>query len=243
MTKISTEISVSMFFDGECRLDATYYASVVRQARSALAEAAENGIPTKTVQEFTGGVFNPPPIKRAFTDNDELGTPYMLPQEMFDFYWEPRKRVLAEKMDGITDWFLKKGWVVLTQSGSVGKPYFASDSDEGIVLSQNAIRLPVDDEDIGGFLYAYLATWIGQALLKKDEFGITVKHIRPHHVEAVPVPDIEDTKKREIGKKVRKAFKLRAQAIALLRQAKHEIYDALQCPPRPIEDEESESDE
>jgi type I restriction enzyme S subunit len=243
MKRISTEIRASLFFEGECRLDATYYESVVRQAFSALEEAAANGVPLLTIGDVAPDIFNPPPIKRAFTDKEDLGTPYMLPQEMFDFYWEPRKMVLAEKMDGIADWFLKKGWVILTQSGSVGKPYFASDSDEGVILSQNAIRIPVDDEHTGGFLYAYLSSWIGQALLKKDKFGITVKHIRPHHVADIPLPEIDDSRKKEIGAKVKKAFKLRAQAIALLKEAKQQIYEELGCATAPIEDEEPDLSE
>lgn len=238
MSKISTEISALLFFEGERRLDATYYESVVQQAKSALASAASKGISIKTVADFSKGTFNPPPIKRAFTDSESLGTPYMLPQEMFDFYWEPKKMVLAEKMAGIRDWYLKAGWVVLTQSGSVGKPYFATESDEGIILSQNAIRIPVEDEDIGGYLYAYFSSWVGQTLLKKDEFGITVKHIRPHHVDAIPVPDISNSKKKRIGRKVKEAFELRARAIELLKEAKAEIYEELQIPTKPVEEEE-----
>lgn len=165
-------------------------------------------------------------------------TPYMLPQEMFDFYWHPKKFVLADKMPDIKNWFLKQGWVVLTQSGSVGKPYFATDADEKVVLSQNAIRIPPKEIKQGGFLYAYLATWIGQTLLKKDEFGITVKHIRPHHVDSIPVPVIPTKTRDEISAKVEKAFKLRAEAISLLDEAKGLIYEALEAPHKPPVEEE-----
>ena len=34
--------------------------------------------------------------------------------------------------------------------------------------------------------------WIGQTL--KDKFSITVKHIRSHQVDEIPMPDIEEKK-------------------------------------------------
>jgi hypothetical protein len=237
MSNLSTSVDISLLLEGDFRLDATYYESSVFLAKIALKDAEENGIEISSIKDFSSGTFNPPPIKRAYTDNKKIGTPYMLPQEMFDFYWTARKHVVAEKMPDIDSWFLKEGWVVLTQSGSVGKPYFASKEDERVVLSQNAIRIPCEDAEIGGYIYAFLSTWIGQTLLKKDEFGITVKHIRPNQVDEVPIPNFSENKQRSIGKKVKRAFELRQQAIKLLDEAKKEIYDELGVDEKILEDE------
>ncbi len=227
MRSLSINITSNLLLEGDLRLDATYYESTVRVAKAVLFSAQKNGIEVSPLSSFSDGTFNPPPIKRAYTDNVKLGTAYMLPQEMFDFYWMPKKYVLANKMANIDDWYLKKGWIVLTQSGTVGKPYYVTKGDEGVVLSQNAIRIPVSNDEIGGYLYAYLSTWIGQTLLKKDEFGITVKHIRPHQVDEIPVPKLSPEKMKAIGKKVKKAFELRTQAIKLLNEAKQAIYEEL----------------
>jgi hypothetical protein len=169
MRNLSMSIPSTLLLEGDFRLDATYYESAVFQARKALEKFQKKGGKLGTLSDFSPGTFNPPPIKRAFTDDKEKGTPYMLPQEMYDFYWTPRKYVLADKMEGISDWFLKKGWVVLSQSGTVGKPYLATSADEKVVLSQNAIRLRCSSLDEGGYVYTYLSTWVGQTLLKKDE--------------------------------------------------------------------------
>jgi type I restriction enzyme S subunit len=132
---------------------------------------------------------------------------------------------------------------VLTQSGSVGKPYFATAADEKVVLSQNAIRIPAANPQAAGFLYAYLSTWMGQTLLKKDEFGITVKHIRPHHVDSIPVPLIPKKMQSAISLKVERAFELRAEAIQLLTEAKAMIYAELGAPEKPPVADESGDDE
>jgi hypothetical protein len=230
MKNISVTTTLDNLLEGDTRLDATYYASDVFQAKQLLETYEEEGKKVLKVKDFSQGTFNPPPIKRIYTDDLKRGTPYMLPQEMFDFYWSPKKHVLASKMNKIEDWYLKENWVVLTQSGSVGKPYFATKEDEKNVLSQNAIRIPPADPDSGGYIYAYLSTWIGQTLLKKDEFGITVKHIRPNQVDEIPIPDIDAEKRKSISKKIRKAFELRNKAIQLINEAKATIYDELNAP-------------
>ena len=243
MKNISVTTTLDNLIEGDSRLDATYYASSVFQAKQILDDFELNGNEVLKIGNFSKGTFNPPPIKRIFTDDIVKGTPYMLPQEMFDFYWSPKKYVLAHKMKNIKDWYLKENWVVLTQSGSVGKPYFSTQKDENIVLSQNAIRIPPSDPDKGGYIYAYLSTWIGQTLLKKDEFGITVKHIRPNQVDDIPIPNIDEEKQKIISAKVKEAFELRKRAIELLDEAKKMIYDEIKAPYTNIFDDEDNSDE
>jgi len=243
MKSISVTTTLDNIIAGDSRLDATYYASDVFQAKQILEDYEINGNEVVTIGHLSKGTYNPPPIKRIYTDDVTKGTPYMLPQEMFDFYWAPKKHVLAHKMNKIEDWFLKEGWVVLTQSGSVGKPYFATKEDEKIVLSQNAIRIPPVDPENGGFIYAYLSTWIGQTLLKKDEFGITVKHIRPHQVDEIPIPNIDEGMRKAINRKIKKAFELRKQAIELINESKAMIYNELGAPHTNIfDDEETDED-
>ena len=62
--------------------------------------------------------------------------------------------------------------------------WFLSDDLVRIVPSSGLIRPE--------YLYAYLASWIGQALLKRDQYGSNIKHLEPHHVAAVPVPLLAD---------------------------------------------------
>ncbi|TGK08871.1 hypothetical protein EHO60_12605 [Leptospira fletcheri] len=243
MKNISVTTTIENIFEGDCRLDATYYASDVFQANKILEAYEAKGHDISSIGNFSKGTFNPPPIKRIFTDDIKKGTPYMLPHEMYDFYWEAKKFVLSNKMPNINDWFLKEGWIILSQSGTVGKPYFVTKSDEKIVLSQNAIRIPPQNKDYGGFIYAYLSTWIGQTLLKKDKFGITVKHIRPAQVDSIPVPDIPDEKKKSISEKIKKAFELRNQAIELLNEAKKAIYQELNAPEKNIFEEDDPTEE
>lgn len=242
MKEISVSAPLSFMLNGEYRLDATFYTSSVFLAKKYLDDCSKKGVTIKTIADFSEGTYNPPPIKRIFTDDIKKGTPYMLPQEMFDFYWEPRKFVLADKMQEIEDWYLKNGWIVLTQSGTVGKPYYATASDEKNVLSQNAIRIPPKSDDTAGYVYAYLSTWIGQTLLKKDEFGITVKHIRPHHVDTIPIPDLPKRTQRSVSAKIQRAFELRAEAISLIREAKEQIYVAMGAPAQmPIGDADADN--
>lgn len=209
---------------GENRLDATYYNKEGFIVRKIL---KDSGVSLKPISDYTSNVFNPPPIKRVYTDDLNIGTKYMLPSEMFDFIWNPKKYVIADKMPDIDDWFIKDGWIIVTQSGDAGKPFYVTDSLKNVVLSQNAIRIVPKNGEYSGFLYAYLSTYLGQTLLKKDKFGVTVKHIRPHHVSSVIVPDIDKEKQKEIHKKIKEAFKLREKANKLIKESQETIYAEL----------------
>ncbi len=240
MSNLSVSTNLSEVLEGDLRLDATFYGSSSYKARKILDDFEINGGFTELLGSLTVETFNPPPIKRVYTDSEALGTPYMLPQEMFDFYWEPRKYVIANKMPKIENWFLKENWIVLTQSGSVGKPFFVTKADQAIVLSQNAVRVPLKNLKRAGYVYAYMSTWIGQSLLKKTEFGITVKHIRPQHVDSLPIPKLAQSVEDEISAKIEKAFALRAEAIKLIGEAKSAIYSALDAPTKPPIDEDDD---
>ncbi len=219
-----TNIPSDYLLSGENRLDATYYnkdAFVVRKLLK------DSGVPLKTVDYYSEDVFNRPPIKRAFTDDLNIGTPYMQPSEMFDFIWDAKKYVIEDKMNKIEDWHIKDEWIVVTQSGNAGKPFFVTEKLENIVLSQNAIRIVPKEGVYSGFLYAYLSTYLGQTLIKKDKFGVTVKHIMPHHVSSVPVPNIDEDKQKIIHNKIKKAFELREEANELIKDCKEMIYEEL----------------
>jgi type I restriction enzyme S subunit len=209
---------------GENRLDASFYNKDAFKVRKLLEDSK---VKLKTIDDFTSDIFNPPPIKRIFTDNLKIGTPYMLPSEMFNFIWSPKKFVIAEKMDDIDDWYIKDEWVIVTQSGDAGKPFFVTEKLENVVLSQNAIRIVPKKGAYSGYLYAYLSTYLGQTLVKKDKFGVTVKHIQPHHVSSVIIPDIDQNIQKIIHKKIKKAFQLREEANELIKDAEIMIYNEL----------------
>jgi type I restriction enzyme S subunit len=82
-----------------------------------------------------------------------------------------------------------------------------------------------------GYLYAYLSSWIGQALISKDQYGSAIKHLEPHHLAGVPVPLLPEEIQAEIHAKIMRAYALRDEANALLDEADELLHEKL-CLPR-----------
>lgn len=210
---------------GEIRLDASFYAE---EGQKAIRILRESGYKTITICQLASRVFNPPPIKREYSGRE--GTPYLMPTELFLLRLEPTKYVFAKKMEKIEDWLVKDGWVILTQSGNTGIPLYVTESLEKFVVSQNAIRILPKEDVYGGFLYAYLSTWQGQALVTRDQFGVTVKHIRPHHVESDEVPLLPEAIRRIIHDNILKSFSMREKARSLLAKSQDALLTELGLP-------------
>lgn len=211
-----------------CRFDASYYAEEARFASKLLER--ETGFSIIQIQDLctSDGIFNPPPVKREYSD--ETGTPYLMPSELFLFRVEPTKYVHAAKIESIDEWFVKEGWLIITQSGNTGIPLYLTEVFEDYVISQNAIRLVTKERAISGYIYAYLNTWIGKALIQKDEFGATVKHLRPHHVAKLRIPVFPKTTIQQISRIIIGIFKLRDLGRQALEDAEKMLYSELDLP-------------
>ena len=123
---------------------------------------------------------------------------------------------------------VKRNWLLITRSGSVRRSIIATKMLEDFALSDDLIRIPTDKESLG-YVYVYLNSWIGKALLSKNQYGMTVKHIEPNQVARIPIPFFPDLEKK-INNVVCETQKLREGAQSYLSQAEESIYTELNLP-------------
>ena len=216
--------------EGEKRLDASFYARDVIAAKI-LIEKVSQHLEVQYITDISNQIFWPGRFKRHYVSKKE-GKPFLIPSEVFMFLPKPTKYVI----DYPPDVEIKRDWILITRSGTVGRVIISTKYLENFVLSDDLIRV-VPKDDSYGFLYTYLNTWIGQAFLTKDQYGATVKHIEPHHVKSIPIPRIPDLEE-EINKKILEAHKLREEAQELLLKAEEMIYSELGLPKIDEEDVE-----
>ncbi len=133
----------------------------------------------------------------------------------------------ANKIENVEDWFVKKGWVLLTQSGNVGLPLYVTEALEKYVISQNFIRIEPKADVLSGYLYAYLSTWLGHSLITSDQFGVTVEHIRPHHISKIRVPKIPIEIQQQIHSNILRVYECRDKARLNLSNAEKKLVEAL----------------
>lgn len=226
------DIKSRWVFEGEKRLDASFYATDVIASKVLMTKLAENGIQLDRIEDLSEKIFWPGRFKRRYVSKKE-GEPFLMPSEVIMFLPKPKK-FIADYPKEVS---IKENWILITRSGSVGRCLITSKPLKRYVLSDDLIRIVPKDETNVGYLYAYLNTWIGQAFLIKDQYGSTVKHIEPHHVANILIPRIPELEE-EINQKILEAHRLREEAQELLLKAEEMLYSELGLPEISEEDVE-----
>jgi type I restriction enzyme S subunit len=226
--EVQSELVKSFWLSlGELRFDASFYTQEVSRATRLLEESGYEILPL--YDSFSKNTFYLYRQKRFFADSIS-GQPYLMPSELFDFPFIPSKRVYAKKLKNPDEWYVKEGWILLTRSGTLGEVTFATKSLLDFIISDDVIRIVPQTDSYSGYLYAYLCTWMGKALLAKDQYGVAVEHIEPHHVNSVKIPELsEDTQKR-IHNNILAVFRLREKARALIQESQALLLDKLELP-------------
>jgi type I restriction enzyme S subunit len=212
------DVPVHWINEGEKRLDAGFYAQDVIKARVIL-EKIGNKVKTQNLKDLAEDIFMPA-LKVTIPFYDD-GEKYLTQSEVEFFLPRARKKVNINKIENPDKWKVKRGYLLVSQSGTVGRITMATKYLEQFIISPNPIRIVVD-ENIRGYIYAFLTSWFGQALIKSPQYGITVKHILPHHVANIPIPRIPDLEEK-INKKILEAHKLREEAQELLLKAEERL--------------------
>ncbi|MGB7531541.1 MAG: restriction endonuclease subunit S [Halobacteriota archaeon] len=218
------DIENRWLFDGEKRLDASFYAKDVIPSRVLMAKLEEKGIQVNRIEKLSDKIFWPGRFKRRYVSKRE-GDPFLMPSEVIMFLPKPKKFII----DYPENVSIKENWILITRSGSIGGCLITSKLLERYVLSDDLIRIVPKDENNVGYLYAYLNTWVGQAFLTKDQYGSTVKHIEPHHVATIPIPRIPEIEEG-INQKILEAHRLREEAQELPLKAEEMLHSELGLP-------------
>ena len=224
MTTQVFDIENRWLFDGEKRLDASFYAKDVIASKILIGTLEESEIAIETIDTMSKDIFHRSRFKRNYVGIGE-GLPFLTPTDLLMFPLKPRKSVVNPP-EGLQ---VSPGWILITCSGTIGRTIIANRFISPCILSHDVIRIVPNNKNLHGYLYAYLNTWMGQAFLTKDRYGATVKHIEPHHVATIPIPHIPELEE-EINQKVLEAHRLREEAQELLLKTEEMLYSELRLP-------------
>lgn len=82
----------------------------------------------------------------------------------------------------------------------------------GWAASQDALRIQGIDDYSAGYIYAWLASSYGQALVLRHQYGSVITHLDREMLAAVPVPLLTKIQRNAIAELVLKANDLRNEA-------------------------------
>lgn len=81
-----------------------------------------------------------------------------------------------------------KGYILISDSGTLGRVTYALSQHDGHVATNNLIRVVIDDLALRGYVYQFLKSEIGQSLMLKSAYGTNQEHLEPDVIGEIPVP-------------------------------------------------------
>lgn len=210
----------------QSRMDAYYFSRECLAARQAFDGA-------KTPKALLGSiarVFIPGIFKRKYVDDPKFGYPYVTGGDVFQIRADSTSflmRQVAEKYELI----VAKNTILIQEAGQlgglIGKCVFVGDHLAGHAVSNNMVRVIASEPYDAGYLFALLSTREGTLLLSREAAGSSIPHLDAGRVAALLVPWPDERRRREIGKMVLEASRLRDDACAHEDKARKLVQDAL----------------
>ncbi len=147
------------------------------------------------------------------------GTPFLTATQMFDIRPAPRKWLAPAKTSDLARRYVEHDWILVTCSGNVGDAILGYAPHLGIIISHDLLRVVVKDDSQRGYLYAFLRSRFGQAMLRSSQYGSIIKHLEPEHVQSIPVVLAPKSLRDNVNERIAAVFQLRNEAFAVTRDA------------------------
>lgn len=205
------------------RLDASFYNPRVARAIEILKKSPFR-ISTLGDPEITQQIFIPPRFRRIYVDKNH-GVPFLQGSHIVQFQPADLKYLSKTAQRNLHKWIIKKGWILVTCSGTIGRIAIAPKEWDGWAASQHILRIiPKPGSPCPpGYLSAFLSSPIGQAQLTAQIYGAVVDELTEAQARSVLVP-VPQTKKQceeveAINKVALQAIKKWAEASNLATKA------------------------
>ena len=166
-------------------------------------------------------------LKRNYVEkNSENAIGFIGSSEMLDVSPQPIKFMVDDER--VSNLHVKKGTVLISRSGTIGNMSFVNETLEKFLISEHAMRLECNS--YSGYVYAYLKTKTGQALIRSNIYGSVIQQIEPEHLASIPIPDASKELKSKVDSLIVQSYTLRDDSNAMLEKATRMMIHELHLP-------------
>jgi type I restriction enzyme S subunit len=200
----------------EFRLEAHFHNPA---ARTAAANIHKSPSGKKTVGQLSHEVIMGGRFKRNYVEAD-YGTRFLSGKNIIQIRLTDLKHLANVEGEMLAGSMLRRGWILVTRSGTIGRTSFVWCNFEDFAASEHILRIiPGKDQVDPGYLYAFLASPYGYEQILRFRHGSVIDEITDRQLSKVIVPLPHPAKQTDIGDKVRLAYEKRAKALKLEAQA------------------------
>lgn len=134
---------------------------------------------------------------------------------------------VKRQLDALT---IYKGYILVSDSGTLGRVTYALTQHDGHVATNNLIRIVIDDVPLRCYIYQFLQSELGQSLMLKNAYGTNQEHLEPDVIADIPIPIPKDrTLVEKIGNEVIKSIEELECSIENSNSAKNILLSVLDC--------------
>jgi hypothetical protein len=217
----SSSVRASLMFAGQRRMEAENFLASASGIRM-LIEAKAHGWRRLSQVART---WQPLRLK-GIQVGPEFGTPFLAATQVFDVRPIPRKWLSLNRTADHSQRFVPDGTIVVTCSGNVGRATLINETTKGVLISHDLLRVEPGDIKWWGWLYAYLRAPTVRAMMKAAQYGHIIKHLEVHHLDELPIIDVEDAVLADFNSRVRRIIKERNEAYQLTLEAERIFQEA-----------------
>lgn len=216
----ASTVRASVLVSGERRLEAETYLSDGYLLRQRIEAVASDHL------EQLASVWQPGRLKGIQVSADK-GAPFLAATQVFDIRPMPRKWLSTQRTPDAEERFVKRDWILVTCSGTVGNTIMTYRPLDGMIISHDLLRVvPLRGED-RGYLYAYLRTRYARGMMRSTKYGNIIKHLEPEHLQGIPVVRASASIKATLDAAIERCFARRNDAYELHLSAEALFADAV----------------
>lgn len=209
-------INYSIKAQAGLRFDASFHLSEGLVVKRQIASSPYEML---TIKDVSSDIFYGNRAKRVYVSKREHGIPFLSSSDILQADLENVKLASKKYTPCIEQMTLKKGWTLISRSGTIGNCAFANAKHAQKLASEHVIRLVPNNILRGGLVYAYLASNHGHSLLTQGTFGAVIQHIEPNFIASLPIPKFPDEFQKEVDDLIQESAQLREEAAEALKKA------------------------
>ena len=209
-------------FTDDFRLDAHFYNPMAALAVRNIREKTSN---FQELFKSAESIFMRNRFSRNYVEKEQ-GLPFLSGKNIIQIRPEQKYISLTETNE-IDELRVKKGWILITRSGTLGRVGFVWNNYEDYTATEDIIRVSPNENIDPGYLYSFLSSEYGYHQIIKYKHGAVIDHITPEQIADIVIPIPNENEIKEIGDLVRQAYDLRAEAIRLEDEAQEILTKAL----------------
>lgn len=181
-----------------------------------------------TIGDVSERVWHAGRWRRVYVNNPNNGITLLGSSAILKSDLSKEKMISVKYTEDKEDKALKKGWTLISCSGTIGNCAFANAQHAEKLASQDVIRVSPNNILREGVIYAFLASKYGYSMLTQGTFGSVIQHIEPENVKSIPIPHFPETFQEEVDDLMQESARLREEAVDALEEAKGLIMDFCQ---------------